>query len=92
MPDLVQVHAETVDGGDKALYSTDDIPVTPDSDGRVFVSITDRSSLNAYRKYNAIITTKNNFGENNSTGEIPFSKPVCIASYIDETHTLHKPW
>ena len=72
MPDLFQVHAETVDGGKKALYSTDDIPVSPDSDGRVFVSI----SFKAYRKYNATITAKNDFGESNSTGAIPFSKPV----------------
>ena len=74
MPKQCQVHAETIDGGDKILYSTDDIPVTPDSDGRVFVSIGDRSSLNAYRKYNAIITAKNDFGEGNSTGEITFSE------------------
>ena len=92
MPDLFQVHAETVDGGNKALYSTGDIPVHWTLGWKVFVSITDRISFKAYRKYNAIITTKNNFGESNSTGEIPFSKPVCIASCIDETHTLHKPW
>ena len=40
MPDRFQVHAETNDGGDKVLYSTDDIRVTPDLDGKVFVSIT----------------------------------------------------
>ena len=71
---------ETVDGGNKALYSTGDIPVTLDSDGRVFLSITDRNCFKAYRKYNAAITAKNNFGESNSKGEIPFSKPVCVAS------------
>ena len=87
MPDLFQVHGETADGGNKTLYSTVDIPVTPDSDGRVFLSITDRSSLKAYRKYNATITAKNKFGESNSTGEIPFSKPVCIASCINETRS-----
>ena len=76
MPGLFQVHVETVDGGDKALYSTDDIPVTLDSDGRVFVSITDRSSIKTYRKYNATITAKNDFGEGNSTGEIIFSEFV----------------
>ena len=89
MPDRFQVHAETADGGNKVLYSTDDIPVTPHSDGRVSVSVTDRSSLKAYRKYNTIITVKNDFGESNSTGEIPFSKPVCIASCIDETHYIN---
>ena len=76
MPDQFQVHAETADGGNKALYSTDDIPVNPDLDERVFVSITDRSSLKAYRKYNATITAKNDFGEGNSTGEITFSEFV----------------
>ena len=74
MPDKLQVHAETADGGNKALYSTDDILVIPDSDGRVFVSITNRSSLKAYRKYSATVTAKNDFGEGNSTGEIAFSK------------------
>ena len=82
MPDKFQVHVETDDGGNKALYSTDDIPVTPDSDGRVFVSIPNRSSLNAYRKYNATITAKNKFGESNSTGGIPFSKSVLTPSTI----------
>ena len=76
MPDRFQVHAETDDGGNKALYSTDDIPVTLDSDGRVFVSITDRSSIKAYRKYNATIAAKNDFGKGNSTGDITFSKFV----------------
>ena len=76
MPDGFQVYAETTDSGSKIRYSSDDIPVTPDSDGRVFVSITDRSSLEAYRKYNTMIAAKNSFGESNSTGEIPFSKPV----------------
>ena len=85
MPDQFQVHVETVDGGNKTLYSTDDIRVTPDLDGRVFLSITDTNCFKAYRKYNAIITAKNKFGESNSTGEIQFSKPVCIASCINET-------
>ena len=82
MPDQFQVHAETSDGGDKVLYSTDVVRVTPDSDGRVFVSITDWSSFKAYRKYNATITAKNNFGEGNSTGQIPFSKLVSNALFI----------
>ena len=76
MPDRFQVRVETNDGGDKVLYTTDDIRMTPDSDGRVFVSITDWSSFKAYRKYIATITAKNNFGEGNSTGQIPFSKLV----------------
>ena len=77
MPTRFQVHADTVDGEDKVLYSTDDIPVSPDSDGRVLISITDSSSLKAHRKYNAIIAAKNDFGESNSAGEILFSKLVC---------------
>ena len=76
MPTRFQVHAETIDGGDKVLYSTDDIPVSPDSDGRVLISITRSSSLKAHRKYNTIIAARNDFGYSNSTGEIPFSKPV----------------
>ena len=78
MPDHVQVRAETVDGGDKVLYCTDDIPVTPDSDGRMLISISDINGLKAYRKYNAIIVAKNDFGESNSTRELPFSKCVVV--------------
>ena len=76
MPDQIQVYAETVDGGDKVLYCTDDIPVT---DARVLISISDSNSLKAYRKYNAIIVAKNVFGESNSTREIPFSKCVTVS-------------
>ena len=76
MPNRFQVHTETVDGGDKVLYSTDVIRVTPGSDGRVSISITDLNSFKAYRKYSATITAKNNVGEGNSTGQIPFSKLV----------------
>ena len=76
MPDRFQIHAETVDGGSNVLYSTGDIPVTPDSNGSVSKSISDSNSLKAYRKYNAIIVAKNDFGESYSTKEIPFSKPV----------------
>ena len=79
MPDQFQVYAETTDSGNKVLYHTDNIPVSPDSDGRMIISIPGSSSLKlkAYRKYNATIAVKNDFGESNSTGEIPFSKPVC---------------
>ena len=85
MPTRFQVHAETFDGGDKVLYSTDDIPVSPDSDGRVLISITGSSSLKAHRKYNAIITAKNDFGDSNSTGEIPFSKTVI---HLQDAHLI----
>ena len=85
MPDLFQVYVETIDSGNKAFYSTDDIPVTLDvNPGRVSVIITDRSGLKSYRKYNATITARNDFGESNSTGEILFSKlnslqeDVCV--------------
>ena len=86
MPDRFQVHAETIDGGDndekKLSYCTDDIPVTPDLDGMVFIQLNASTptctysshSLKAYRKYNATIAAKNCFGENNSTGKILFSK------------------
>lgn len=76
MPNLFQIYAETIGSGNKAFYSTDDIPVTLDVDGRLTVIITDRSSLKSYLKYNATITARNDFGESNSTGEILFSKPV----------------
>ena len=83
MPDLFQVHAETIDGGDKVSYCSDDIPVTPDSDGMVFIQLDasthapNSSRLMAYRDYTAWIVAKNDFGESQSTGEIPFSKLVC---------------
>ena len=75
MPNRLQIHVETNDSGDKVFYSTDDIPVSPDSDGRQLIST---SSLKAYRKYNAIVAAKNDFGDSNSTGEISFSKSVYI--------------
>ena len=77
MPDRFQVHAETNDGGDPHVsYSSDDIHMTPDSDGRVFLQL-DSGRLMAYRNYTTTIAAKNNFGESNSTGEILFSKPMC---------------
>ena len=84
MPDRFQVCAETIDGGDEISYCSDDIPVTPDSDGRVFIQLDARpaSTLNSsrlvpYRNYTAWIVAKNDFGKSNSTGKIPFSKFVC---------------
>ena len=86
MPDQFQVHAETIDGGDndenKLSYCTDDIPVTPNLDGVVFIQLNTHtptfayssSILNAYRKYKATIAAKNYFGKSNSTWEILFSK------------------
>ena len=83
MPDRFQVHAETVDGGDKVLYCSDDIHMTPDSDGRVFLQLdasgaSDSGGLMAYRNYTTTIAAKNDFGESNSTGEILFSKLVGV--------------
>ena len=89
VPDLFQVHAETIDNGNKALYCTDDIPVTLDSVGRMFIQLntstpkctTDSSSLESHRRYKVIFTAKNEVGESNSTGDIRFSKPLyslCI--------------
>ena len=83
MPSRFQVHAMTTDGGDKVSYCSDDIPVTPDSDGMVFIQLDastrapNSSNLTAYRDYTAWIVTKNDFEESKSTGEIPFSKLVC---------------
>lgn len=85
-PDLFQVHAETIDDGYKAFYCTDDIPVTLDSDGRMFIQLntstptctTDTSGLESHRRYKVIFTAKNEAGESNSTGDIWFSKPACL--------------
>ena len=74
--------AETNDEDNKVTYCTDDISVTPDLDGQVFIQLNTTtpmckphsSNLTAYRRYNAMIAAKNNFGERNSTGKIPFSK------------------
>ena len=86
MPDRFQVHAETVDGYNKLAYCTDDIPKTLDSNWRVLIQLntstptctSDSSSLKPNRKYIATIVAKNNFGESNSTGKIPFSKSLGI--------------
>ena len=87
MPDRFQVHAETVDGGDKLTYCTGDIWVTPDPDGRVFIplntsnatySCDDNSSLVRHRRYKAIITAGNIAGGTNSTGNMYFSKFVFV--------------
>ena len=82
MPDRFKVHAETVDGGTKISCCSDDIPGSPDSDGKVFIQLDTRSTCTtpnrmAYRNYTAWIVAKNAFGESNSTGDILFSKFVC---------------
>ena len=88
MPDRIQVFAETIDHGNKVFYCTDDIPVIPDSDGRVFIQLNtstmsvscrrhDSSRLEPHRKYKTIITTKNEAGDSKSTGDIHFSKLMC---------------
>ena len=80
MPDHLQVHAETFDAEDKLFYCSDDIPVTPDSDGRVLIQLNASTptctpdGLKPHRRYKAILTAKNHFGEANSTGDIMFSK------------------
>ena len=89
MPTRFQVHAKTVDGGDEVVYCTDDIPMTPDSNGRVFIQLSTStmsvscrrhhsSSLEPHRKYKTVITSKNEAGGRNSTGDIQFSKPLCV--------------
>ena len=91
MPDRFQVHTETTDGGKILHYWSDEISVTPDLAGRVFIELStnDSSNLEPYRKYRTVITAKNDFGERNSTGEIQFSKPVCVSSSDKETLTCH---
>ena len=86
MPHRFQIHAETIDSGDKLTYCTGDIQVTPNSDGKVFIQLntstptcsSDSHSLPSHRRYKAIITAKNRAGGTNSTGNIHFSKSVCV--------------
>ena len=84
MPDRIQIFAETIDDGNKTFYCTNDIPVMPDSDGKVFIQLNTSTptctpgscSLEPHRRYRAIIATKNQAGENNSRGNVCFCKPV----------------
>ena len=84
MADRFQVLAQTNDDGDKVSYYSEDIRVTPDSDGRVFIQLdtntahTPESSNLAYRNCNATIIAKNDFGGSNSAEEILFSKLVYV--------------
>ena len=82
MPERFQLYAETNDGGKILRYWSDEISVTPDLPGRVFIELStnDSSNLKPYRKYTTVITAINKFGESNSTGEIQFSKSVCVSS------------
>ena len=90
MPDRFQVHAETVDGGNKLCYCTDDIQVTPDSNGRVLIQLNtntstcthDNKSLKPHRRYKATITAKNIAGRSKSAGDINFSKPMCNSDIL----------
>ena len=83
MPDRFQICAKTVENENELDYCTDEIAMTPDSYGRVFIqlnasvptSTAGSSSLKPHRRYKAIITGKNQAGERNSTGDIHFSKP-----------------
>ena len=81
-PDQFQVCTETNDGGKLLCYCSDKISVIPDLAGRIFIDLNtnDSSNLKSYRKYNAVITASNYFGEGSSTGEIQFSKPLCVRS------------
>ena len=96
MPDGFQVHAETIDTGEKLTYHTDDIPMMPDSDGRVFIQLntstptspSGSSSLASHRRYKATITAKNKAGGTNSTGDIHFSKSVCVLLISSTALTL----
>ena len=95
MPDRFQIYAETVDDENKLSYCTNDIRRAPDSDVMALIQLNtstptctpDSSSLKAYRKYIAWIVSKNDFGESNSTEEIPFSKSMG-ANTIQE-HLVH---
>ena len=103
MPDRFQICAETVGDEDKLYYCTDDISMTPDSHGRVFIQLNTSiptstpgsSSLKPHRRYKAIITGKNQAGERNSTGDIHFSKPNFMKnmhiddSFLDYTFNVH---
>ena len=92
MPRGFQVHAETIDSGDKLTYHTDDIPMMPDSDGRVFIQLntspSGSSSLASHRRYKATITAQNKAGGTNSRGDIHFSKSVCVLPIFSAALTL----
>ena len=95
MPNRFQIFAEIVDDENELSYCTNDIPRTLDSDVMALIQLNtttptcthDSSSLKAYRKYIAWIVSKNDFGESNSTGEIPFSKSVGINTI--QEHLVH---
>ena len=96
MPDGFQVHAETIDTGEKLTYHTDDIPMMPDSNGRVFIQLnrstptspSGSSRLASHRRYKATITAQNIAGGTNSTGDIHFSKSVCVLLISSTALTL----
>ena len=84
-PERFQVCTETNDGGKLLCYCSDKISVTPDLAGRIFIDLNtnDSSNLKPYRKYNTVITASNDFGEGSSTGEIQFSKLMCVHSCLN---------
>ena len=95
MPDRFQVYAETIDDENKLFYCTDDILMTPDSNGRVLIQLNTNtrmcrhSRLESHRRYKAVIAAKNEAGRTNSTGDIYFSKPICV--FCMHTYLLETP-
>ena len=75
-PDQLQITTMTIDDGLGEVNRSNGTWKDPDSDGIIFITISDSNILKRYRKYIAMITAKNDFGESNSTGGISFSKLV----------------
>ena len=75
-PNQLQITTMTIDDGLGEVNRSNDTWKDPDSDGIIFINISDSNILKRYRKYIANITAKNDFGESSSTGGISFSKLV----------------
>ena len=74
--EFLQVTAIVIDDDEREVHSSNDTLVALNSNGTVLISISDSDIFGPYRKYNATITSRNEFGESKSTEEISFSKPV----------------
>ena len=86
MPTWFQVLAETIEDDDELLFCTSDtIPVTPNSDGKVFIQLNPNTTicmpgnknLEPHRRYKAMIMTENKAGQRSSISDIYFSK-LCV--------------
>ena len=77
----VQLQVTIIDDDEGKVHRSNDTWEDPDSNGTVFINVSNSNILEPYRKYNAMITAKNDFGESESTGEISFSKSPCMSLF-----------